>query len=238
MKPTFSVSVVIPAFNEEKYINKALQSLKKQDYDKPFEIIVVDNGSVDKTCEIAKKFGAKVVFEPRRGAAYARQAGFSKAKGEIIATTDADTIVPANWLSFFVEKFSQSPKIVAVSGMYQFYDGSPILKILTNLFNFLLFLIFRWYSGANLAVRKDAFLAAGGFNLNLSISEDSDLVMRLKKYGKVARIANFKVKTSARRFNKRGLVVGLADYILAHTYKKLIPKNKIIFHPASTIEKK
>src|SRR4029077_2365310 len=95
------VSVVVPAYNEEKNLPLALASLLNQEL-KDFELIVVDNGSTDETPVIAKKLGARVIGENRRGVAHARQAGFLSSKGGIIATTDADTVVPPDWLSRIV----------------------------------------------------------------------------------------------------------------------------------------
>lgn len=95
MKKNSKISVIIPAFNEENFLPKCLESLKKQDF-KDFEIIVVDNNSKDKTSEISKKFGVKILKEKNQGAAFAREAGFLKARGKIIATTDANTILPRN----------------------------------------------------------------------------------------------------------------------------------------------
>jgi glycosyltransferase involved in cell wall biosynthesis len=91
------ISVIIPAFNEEKFLGNCLFSLKNQDFN-DFEIIVVDNNSRDKTSKIAKKFGVKLVSEKNQGAALARNRGAKEAKGEILAFTDADTILPKNWL--------------------------------------------------------------------------------------------------------------------------------------------
>lgn len=92
MKKRPAVSVVIPAYNEERYLAACLTSLQKQTL-KNFETIVVDNNSTDKTAEIARRFGAKVVKELKQGIIPARERGFREAKAEIIARTDADTIV-------------------------------------------------------------------------------------------------------------------------------------------------
>lgn len=226
MKPEFSI--VVPAYNEEKYIGACLESLLNQDIDRNlFEIIVVDNKSTDKTSQIASKMGAQIVMETKKGSTNARQAGFNIAKGNIIATTDADSIVPQNWLNFLAKEFESNPKLVGVSGMYDFYDGSPLLKLLTHLFNYPIFVIFNWYSGANLAVRKDAFKKVGGFKTNIPISEDSDLCRRLKKIGQVKRLANFKVKTSARRFRK-GIIFGVVDYTSTHLVNRIGNRNKLL----------
>jgi glycosyltransferase involved in cell wall biosynthesis len=81
------LSVIIPAFNEEKFLPRCLESLKNQKF-KDFEIIVVDNNSTDKTAEIAKKFNVILVSEKSQGVAYARNKGAEIAKGEILIFND------------------------------------------------------------------------------------------------------------------------------------------------------
>lgn len=231
-----AVSVVIPAFNEERRLAKALRSIQKQTYKGAIEVIVVDNNSTDKTIAVAKKFGARVISETRRGVAYCRQSGFKAASGDLIASTDADTIVPKDWLKRFVDEFSRKQHAVAISGMYTFYDGSVPLRALTALFNYPLFCIFRWYSGANMIVRREAFFSIGGFNESINLSEDSDLCVRLAKIGKVYRLPFSKVQTSARRFNQLGLIGGLWDY--SYTYAKVkLTQNKasVTFRSASEV---
>jgi hypothetical protein len=108
-------SVVVPAYKEAKNLPLTLASLLNQEF-KDFELIVVDNGSTDKTTAIAKDLGARVIGEDRRGIAHARQAGFLSSKGGIIVTTDADTVVPPDWLSRIVKKFREDTNLVAIGG--------------------------------------------------------------------------------------------------------------------------
>src|SRR5664280_2479526 len=94
------ITVVIAAFNEEKDLPKCLTAITTQDFPKDdYEIIVVDNNSTDKTVEIAKSFGAKVIQEAKQGNTFAVKKGMDSATGEIIANTDADTVVFPDWLS-------------------------------------------------------------------------------------------------------------------------------------------
>jgi glycosyltransferase involved in cell wall biosynthesis len=91
------LSIVIPALNEEVGIGKTIQAIPKeqlQEMGYDVEIIVVDNGSEDQTGELARRAGAEVVFEPRQGYGRAFKAGFSHAKGDLIATADADASYP------------------------------------------------------------------------------------------------------------------------------------------------
>ena len=232
------ISIVIPAHNEEKSIALTLKSLKNQDYTGKIEIIVVDNNSTDKTAKIAKKYGARIVFEQQKGVGYARQAGFMAAKGQIIASTDSDTIVPKNWLSWYVKKFQQHPEAIMLSGMYKFNDANAALNFWNWLLNYPQFVIFGWYSGANMAVLKTAFQKIGGFNAELPLSEDSDLGVRLRRLGRVYRYANFKVETSARRFNQLGLLGAIWDYCYNYIRFKLhIKQDEVSFRSGSEIPK-
>jgi glycosyltransferase involved in cell wall biosynthesis len=108
------VSVVIPAYNEEKYLEKCLQSVFDQT-EKPDEVIVVDNNCTDKTTEIAQKFNVKVIKEEKQGMIYARNAGFDAAQYEIIARTDSDTILPIDWIAR-IKKAFEDPDLGALSG--------------------------------------------------------------------------------------------------------------------------
>src|SRR6266567_2953645 len=97
MQKDLRISVVIPVYNEEKYLGKCLDSLMRQNV-KADEIIVVDNNSTDNSVAIAKKYPIRVVFEKTQGMIPARNHGFNEARYEIIARTDADTILPVNWI--------------------------------------------------------------------------------------------------------------------------------------------
>ena len=93
------VSIVIPAYNEERYLPACLDAIAAQTI-KPFEVIVVDNNSSDSTAKIAAQYPfVRVVNEPRRGIGFARNAGFNAAAGDIIGRIDADTHVPASWVA-------------------------------------------------------------------------------------------------------------------------------------------
>lgn len=110
------VSVVIPVYNGEKTLRHCLTSILRQTY-KNYEVIVVDNNSTDKTKEIIKEFQGKnikiiYIFEPLRGIGSAKNAGIKKAKGEIIAITDADCIVPENWIQELIKPIIYENELV------------------------------------------------------------------------------------------------------------------------------
>lgn len=202
----YFISVVIPAFNEEKYLSGCLESLNKQDYPRDkFEVIVVDNNSVDKTPQIAQKYGAKLVRCQIRGVSVSRQAGSKVAKGEIIAGTDADTMVSPNWLSI-INKYFQDPQVAAITGVVKLYSAGWLNKFLAELFPIFVRIQFLLdkpgLSGANFAIRKEVFDKIGGFDTKFISAEDIDLGIRASKEGKVLFTPDLKVATSARRIEK------------------------------------
>lgn len=215
------VSVVIPAYNEEKYIGKTLESVRKVDTgDWDLEIVVIDGGSTDKTAQVAKTFGAKVFTELHKSIGFARQKGLKHATGEIVAFTDADTIVPADWLKKHIQALTKGQAVCSF-GTYRVTDGRfPYLQITNYLqpimvaINYHLFKI-SLAGGQNIACRKDKALGIGGFDEKLALLEDADFAKRMGKIGKVAFLPDCIVYSSGRRSNegiKYFLRAGWADF--------------------------
>ena len=215
------VSVVIPAYNEEKNIGKSLKSLSQQETDKGFEVVVVDNNSTDGTAKVASGFTGKlnmrVIKELKKGRGAARARGYKEAKGDIIFSTDADTIVAKDWLENGLKYFNDR-KVVGITGPWRVNDVAGFAKFFLNHFQEILsvypaMLIFGhpWLTGFNLAVRRPAYEKCGGFDADLNAYEDIDLTMRLRKFGKIKYAWKMKVVTSGRRY-KKGILHGLWDY--------------------------
>lgn len=222
------ISVIIPAFNEEKFLPRCLESLKNQKF-KDFEIIVVDNNSTNKTAEIAKKFNVILVSEKNQGVAYARNKGAEIAKGEILVFTDADTIFPEDWLLKIKEAFEKDKELVAFGGCFYFYSGPISVKIASKFLLPIFLYVDKFLSngwnlfGCNMAIKKEAFLKVGGFDVNLKINEDAEISYRLRKIGKVILDPGFKVMTSGRRF-RNGLILGLITYLPSTIFRILFKK--------------
>lgn len=223
---SIEISVVIPAFNEEKYLPACLQSLNNQDFNLPFEVIVVDNGSSDRTAAVASEFGAIVISEPHRGITWARQRGLEVAKGEIIACVDADTFVAPNWLSQIYSSLHYDEEVVGVTGRIFYTRGTTWKGNLPAIFwgpMFLSDVAFRFLFrkpgalwGGNFAVRKRALLEVGGFNKDIEFyGEDMELSLRLAKMGKIR--YNFKqiAHTSPRRYEHQPPLRTLWPYLAA-----------------------
>jgi peptidoglycan-N-acetylglucosamine deacetylase len=212
------ISVVIPAINEEKYIPQCLASLKAQDFTRPFEVIVVDNGSEDQTIQVARRWGAKVILCPRKGVSYARQAGAEVALGDIIIQADADTTYPSWWLSRIQKQFRKHPKIVAVAGIF-IYNKPPWWAVFEYTFRFIFgflsaVILGRPYiiSGANLAFYKKAFSQIGGYQHASYSSDQYNISTRLSKVGKVIYDIRSYGVTSERSVSKPARVVTM-DFI-------------------------
>jgi len=110
------VSVVMPAFEEEAFIAEALGSLLAQTY-QPVEIIVVDDGSSDRTAEIAAAHDVRLLRRPHRGSAAARNAGLAVARGEYWTIVDADDVMPPEGLCGQVAHLQQHPELGIVFGL-------------------------------------------------------------------------------------------------------------------------
>jgi glycosyltransferase involved in cell wall biosynthesis len=100
------VSVVIPVLNGEEHIGTCLDALRRVDYPKErYEILVVDNGSTDRTADVLSRYPVRALYEPRRGPAQARNRGIAAARGDIVAFTDADCVPSTGWLRELVRGF-------------------------------------------------------------------------------------------------------------------------------------
>ena len=233
------VSVVIPAYNEGDYLLSCLESIKNQDYAREYEVIVVDNASTDNTAEIARDWGAKVVYEGKRSPACARQKGTEVATGKIIAFIDADTQAPAHWLSTIVWRFLCEPEMVAISGPYAYCDAGKFSKLssyIGNFFSIITDQLFRkvfgkggaiW--GCNFAVRRSALLEVGGFDTSIKFyGEEYELSLRLKEAGKGCIMPRLFVLTSARRLKRIGIVNQywnwMVDYFTVLFWYRPIPE--------------
>jgi len=199
------ISVVIPAYNEEKYLTKTLASLTAL-IRKPDEVIVVDCSSTDRTAEIAQKFGAKVITREKKTVSYARQEGVNAASGDVIAMTDSDTLVPPLWLTR-IEQSLSGPGIVATCGCYIVYDGKLLYRLFINTFNPIMFWVislFKIYivGGQNMAFWKKSVLTAGGFPVDFQSLEDLEIMRRLASVGKVIYRTDNTVMSSGRRSNE------------------------------------
>ncbi len=208
MRP--EISIVIPAFNEEKYIKYPLDGIKRQTF-RNFEIIVVDGGSTDMTSKIVKKNGGKVILDRQSNIGAARNAGARLAKGDLIMFTNADTRASKDVLNIYSELFKDK-HIVAASGPLVPLEKTT--RFIRFGYKFASVYLARIsfaigkpaISGSNFMVRKSAFKKCGGFDESLVTYEDLDLTLRLSKLGKIKYVKSAVVATSTRRIVKWGVV--------------------------------
>jgi glycosyltransferase involved in cell wall biosynthesis len=181
----YSVSVVIPCFNEERHIGACIDSVRRQEYGMEFEIIAVDNGSTDNTVRIIEGKNIALVSAARRGPAPAKNRGIERARGEILVFLDADCVAADGWLDRMIAPFEDS-SIGCVAGEL------VALKPETELENFLIrkehlsqsvnvshpFLPYA--ATANAAYRREIFQLAGLFDEDLFAGEDADMSWRMQ----------------------------------------------------------
>jgi glycosyltransferase involved in cell wall biosynthesis len=202
------ISVVIPAYNEARYIGDCLEALQAQTYPpQQFEVIVVDNGSSDDTARLARAYGARGVTELKKGVALARQRGFREARGPIIASTDADTRVPPWWLERIAVDFAREQALGGACGPVYFADGRLHERLImrypvTWAMSLANRLGHTLWGGSNFAVRAEVFWQVGGFsgfdNAGLA-GEDIYLAQQLRRVTRLLFDPRLAVYTSARR---------------------------------------
>lgn len=207
------ISIVIPAYNEERYIKDCLSSIEKNLVKDICEVIVVDNGSTDYTSRITQQFPfVTVLYEPRKGNSRARQKGLLSAKGDLVAFIDADTHITKDWTQIAFSEFTHNKNLVALSGPGIFYDLNGWYSIFISIyFNILLVPLSKiTHSVAlcgNLVVRKDAIISIGGFDTTIEFyGDDTNIIRRLKEVGQVVFKTKFLVYTSARRLKREGII--------------------------------
>ncbi len=176
------VSIVIPVFNEERYLSPCLTSLKSLSYPKDrYETLLVDNGSTDRTLEIARGFSEVYIHVKEHVKVGAvRNYGVQKAKGSIIVFLDSDCVVNPEWLTDGVRKLMASPDSV-VGGQYLLREDPSWLEKYWTLTSPGRTTPRTSLLGGCIFIPKETFHKVGGFNEHLNAGEDNDLTVRLKK---------------------------------------------------------
>lgn len=238
------ISVIIPAWNEENNIVRCLKSVTNLDYPL-FEVILVDGGSEDRTVELARRFkSVKIINNPKRFTATARNLGIAEAKFDYIAFTDADCIVPEDWLKVMMKEMLEikffERRIGGIGGAnFAPYDAPPIVMAIslaqqTFLGNFgsvqgKLFPESRpveSISTCNALYLKSALNSVGGFSdKQKDIGEDWELNYRLKQRGyKLYVVPNSFVwhnfRNTFRKFFSNMFRYGLGRAIIIRRYPK------------------
>lgn len=233
------VSIITPALNEEKFIEKLLNSIKKQTFT-DYEVIIADAGSSDKTREIAESYGAKVVKGGMPGPG--RNRGAEAASGEYFFFFDADVIIP----EFFLEKaIAEMEKRKLDIATCEFRPDSE-LRLDKLMFHFanLTVKIGQYLdphaAGFAIFMKRDLFEKIGGFDETLKLAEDHDLVTRASKHKTFRMLEDVYLTVSIRRLEKEGRFSLIQKYFEVewHLLTKGQIRDDIIEYEFAEFEKK
>ncbi|HKB12702.1 MAG TPA: glycosyltransferase [Vicinamibacterales bacterium] len=183
------VSVVVCAYNAADTLEDNLRSLERLTYPN-YEIILVNDGSKDRTSEIARRFAkVRVIDTPNQGLSAARNVGLAEAIGEIVAYTDSDTRVDRDWLTYLVQPFLTSDVVGSGGPNVVPPDDPPVAQCIARAPGGPTHVLLddrtaEHVPGCNMAFRRDALLAIGGFNpIYLRAGDDVDVCWRLQQRG-------------------------------------------------------
>lgn len=214
-------SIIIPACNEERYIGKTLKHLKELNYPQDkFEVIVVENGSSDRTYEIAKTFSfAKTYSIDSLGVSKAKNFGASKISknSEWIIFLDADTILKKDFLIELNEFIKNHEGVVNIATSLKPLSNSFKAKAWFDFYNFGRFVV---QGSMSIQIVKVDVFNKIKFDENLTFNEDLTLIKKSKRFGKFAFLWTENVYTSTRRFDK----VGYLKQFLLWVWWNIIPE--------------
>ncbi len=228
------VTVVIPARDEQRTIGKCLSLVLSQQAKWPFEVIVVDSCSRDRTPEIASSKGARVLRASSPKKSMAVNIGVREARGEIIVVLDADCYPASDrWLASLCKPF-RDPEVGVVCGTVLNIAGQKTEK--KSLFG-------EVFWGANMAFRKEAAIKVGLFDESLEAAEDKDFQLRVMKAGYKFRQVKEAEVVHEPFWRMRELVLsqirhgrGVVSILRRHSdvFKKLTPL-KLLYWGARTV---
>ena len=234
------VSIVVPVLNGEKHVNQCINSLINIDYPKnKFEIIVIDNGSVDTTIKLLKDYPIILLSETKKSSYAARNKGIRHAKGDIIAFTDIDCIVDKNWLFKLVNGFAEDELIGCIGGGIIANKGSTLVEKYSAMVGMLAqegtlnheFLPYP--QTANAAYKKNVFNKIGYFDDELISGGDADFAwrMQIETNFKLVYIAEAEVRHNHRTtFNglfKQHFKYAYGSVLLYKKYRKSMRRRKL-----------
>ena len=213
------ISVIIPTLNEEEYLPVVLRSVKRQGI-KDLEIIVADAASKDRTVEIAKSFGCKVVKGgmPGRG----RNEGTKVAKGDVFVFLDADANLPPNFLKKFMKEFEK--RRLDVAGCVMKLPGKKkIYRVFEKLYKLYFKSTEKFYPHATncIVIRKWLHEEIRGFDETVKLGEDFKYIQAASKRGKFGFLTNVWFYASLRRAEEDMAKI-ITQYFLAEVYMTFV----------------
>lgn len=209
MRKPLTLSIIIPAYNEENHLPACLDSIAKQTV-KPDQVIVVDNNSTDKTCEIAQKYDfVTLVHEKTQGLIAARNKGMNMANGDLLARLDADSIIDKVWVERCMGVFSDNEDAVAITGPGKMFIDAHFPRaqslLWTSLYHFhaTAKMGFHVLWGANMAVTRSLWgeIKNDACVDDEAVHEDQDLSILIHAKGhEIVYVKNLIVSTDGKRF--------------------------------------
>jgi rSAM/selenodomain-associated transferase 2 len=211
------LSVIIPTYNEQDNIENLLQCFVSSIQKNNFEIIVIDGGSTDETSKIVNRIKeVQFYVSPKKGRASQMNYGASKASGEIFYFVHAD-VVPVQ--SFYDDILAAIYHKIDF-GCYRYKFDSPSKMLKFNAFMTRFNTVWAGGGDQTLFIKKEIFFRLNGFDENLLIMEDFDLVKRAKKRKYFFIILPFNVTVSARKYiNNSWLKVQYANTLIVFAWK-------------------
>lgn len=213
----YSISIIIPTLNESDNIKKLIRFLIDHGGQYVKEIIVADGGSKDETIALATEAGARVIISPVKGRAGQMNSGASEATGDVFYFVHADTLPPVS----FATDIQKAVDDGYAFGRYQTKFDSPMKILLFNAW-FTRFDLFICYGGdQTMFMQKELFQKIGGFNSQMRIMEDYDIVVRAKEQNVRYKVFKKATLVSARKYDTNSwLQVQTANYTIIRMYKK------------------
>jgi glycosyltransferase involved in cell wall biosynthesis len=183
------ISIIIPAYNEERYLGRCLDSIAAL-AEPPFEVLVVDNNSTDATATIARAYPfVRLLSEPTQGRVFARNSGFQAATGDILARIDADAVLPTEWTTRIAAYFSGAAAADTAWTGGAFFYNVRFPHVVSAIYGSLIFGFNRLLAGhptlwgSNMALLKQLWdTVASDVCLRNDVHEDLDLAIHLHRH--------------------------------------------------------
>ena len=210
------ISLIVPAFNEEKLLGTTLACIREATKGMEVELIVCDNNSTDRTAEIATQAGARVVFEPVNQISRARNTGAAAASGDWLVFVDADSFPDRALFAELAEAIAGG-RCIGGGATVRFDDADRAAQGAVAIWN-AISRGMRWAAGSFVFCEAGAFRALGGFSTELYASEEIDFSRRLKRRGRMTILHRHPLRTSGRKvrlYSKAEYLKLLAKVVLS-----------------------